>query len=332
MSIDPPRAGRLAGPKKLAFDLRAGERKSVTVNVTLAEGAPHVFVRAEARPTGGATMASTPPRRLGGATFITPAAMLLTLEHQPTWLIPRIDALAAPEQVAAAVGNLPPLELKWAHHVAARFRCALAGDDLALLAEVEDVRFQQARPPWEGSCIEVFGSRPDAKENGQVILAPQTPSQAVQAWVFRGGCCPEDRVRLHTVATEGGYVLSALIPEDLLKFAPEKRGQSLVRAEPTAGTSPHEPSDSPVENENKPQTAGTDAGRREGLDETAVASSSPTHLCPLDGDSPQQLLLEFSLTTALAAAQGEFIRVQAFDAPCPSPSTTGYALVSVNAK
>jgi hypothetical protein len=127
------------------------------------------------------------------------------------------------------------------------------------------VRFEQARPPWEGSCIEVFGSRPGISENGQVVLAPKTPAQEAQAWVYKGVCCPEPRVRLHTQKTEGGYVLSILIPAELLKIDP--------------------------------------AGK--------------------------QLLLELSLTTALATAQGEFIRVQPFGALCPSANSTGYALVTV---
>jgi hypothetical protein len=179
--------------------------------------------------------------------------------------MPRLPAIAQPEQVAAALRQLKPLDLPWASHTAARFRCALAGDHLAVLAEVNDVRLEQARPPWEGSCIEVFGSRPDISENGQIVLAPQTPAQEAQGWVFKGGCCPEPRVRLHTQKTEVGYLLSVLIPAELLKIDP--------------------------------------AGK--------------------------QLLLEFSLTTAMAAAQGEYIRVQSFGAPCPSANSTGYALVTI---
>ena len=260
LAIDPPAAGRSHGPKKLAYDLAPNERKSVTFNVSISKGATHFFVRAASQPAS-----KSAPRKTKSASFITPAALLLTLDRQPTWSMPRVPAIAQPEQVAAALGQFKPLELPWASHTAARFRCALAGDHLAVLAEGNDVRLEQARPPWEGSCIEVFGSRPGVSENGQIVLAPQTPSQEAQGWVFKGACCPEPLVRLHTRKTEGGYVLSVLIPADLLKIDP--------------------------------------AGK--------------------------QLLLEISLTTALAAAQGEFIRVQAYGAPCPSANSTGYALVTI---
>jgi hypothetical protein len=268
LTIDPPGAARSDGPKKLAYDLAPNERKSVTFNVTLAKGAPHFFVRAASQPTseagkGGKRKGAIP--KSARACPITPAALMLTLDRQPTWSMPRLPAIAQPEQVAAALRQLKPLDLPWASHTAARFRCALAGDHLAVLAEVNDVRLEQARPPWEGSCIEVFGSRPDISENGQIVLAPQTPAQEAQGWVFKGGCCPEPRVRLHTQKTEVGYLLSVLIPAELLKIDP--------------------------------------AGK--------------------------QLLLEFSLTTAMAAAQGEYIRVQSFGAPCPSANSTGYALVTI---
>ena len=269
LTIDPPSAGKSDGPKKLAYDLAPNERKSVTFNVSIAKGATHFFVRAAGQPASKSTKGAMPKSvrtRMGAREcFITPAALMLTLDRQPTWSMPRLPAIAQPEQVAAALGQLKPLELPWASHTAARFRCALAGDYLAMLAEVNDVRLEQARPPWEGSCIEVFGSRPGVNENGQIVLAPQTATQEAQGWVFKGGCCPEPRVRLHTRKTEGGYLLSVLIPTDLLKIDP--------------------------------------AGK--------------------------QLLLELSLTTALAAAQGEFIRVQAFGAPCPSANSTGYALVTI---
>jgi hypothetical protein len=268
LTIDPPGAGKSDGPKKLAYDLAPGERKSVTFNVTIAKGSPHFFVRAAAQPESKIAQGALPKGAMpksARACPVTPAALMLTLDHQPTWSMPRIPAIAQTEQVAAALGQLKPLELPWASHTAARFRCALAGDHLAVLAEVNDVRLEQGRPPWEGSCIEVFGSRPGISENGQIVLAPQTAAQEAEGWVFKGGCNPEPRVRLHTQKTEAGYLLSVLIPAELLKIDP--------------------------------------AGK--------------------------QLLLELSLTTALAAAQGEFIRVQAFGATCPSANSTGYGLVTI---
>lgn len=258
ISLQPARAGRADAPRKIAYDLAPGERKSVTFNVELAKGAKSVCIHATPQ-----TPAKPSPRERA-LPHLTPAALLITLDQQPTWSIPRLPAIASPEQVAAAMRSQPALELPWAEHTAGTFRCAVAGDHLAVLAEINDVRLEQSRPPWDGSCIEIFGAQGSGK-NGQIVLAPDSRNHPQQGWVFRGGCAPDDRVRLHTSKRDGGYTLSVLIPADLLKF------------DPAGG----------------------------------------------------ELLLEISLTTALAAAQGDFIRVQAFGATCPSANSTGYARVTI---
>ena len=89
------------------------------------------------------------------------------------------------------------------------------------MANVRDARREQSFPPWEGSCLEIFGSSPAENRIGQVIVQPATDSEPARGWRQAGGCRPEPAIRLHSTPTPDGYELAALIPLELLAIAPQ---------------------------------------------------------------------------------------------------------------
>jgi len=120
------------------------------------------------------------------------------------------------------VAALPACVVKANQKQLAELRFALAGEDLALLANVTDSRVTQAAEAWRGSCIEVFGSMPGGQEIGQVFLVPQVGEAAAKGFRAANGIVPAADVRVESQAVKGGYVLKALIPLKLLKVDPAK--------------------------------------------------------------------------------------------------------------
>ena len=101
----------------------------------------------------------------------------------------------------------------------AEVRFAVAGNDLALSANVVDCKIAQHSMPWKGSCVEVFGSMPEKGPIGQVFLTPGTADSPAQAFRSnKGEVEPAPEVRLRTSNTEDGYELRALIPLSLLNL------------------------------------------------------------------------------------------------------------------
>lgn len=104
---------------------------------------------------------------------------------------------------------------------AANVRVALAGNDLAVLADVTDRKMSRdAEKPWKGSCFEVFVSTQANAPVGQVMLIPSlgdAPAAGLMTRNDKPVIVPE--VRVTTTPTAEGYRLRALIPLTLLNLA-----------------------------------------------------------------------------------------------------------------
>lgn len=247
LSLTPANAGKLNGPTQVKYDLMPGQHKAISVEVvpTITKG--HLFIE------------SSPSDK-----NVPPSAIMLSVLKQPTWSVKRLDSLKI-EQVAAALAESQPLKLDWLKERAADVRAAIAGEHLAVHMIANDVQLEQAPVPWEGSCLEIFGSMEGLNSIGQVVLVPQAPGGPAKAYQYIGGCKPNDDIKLLTKTTDAGYEFSVLVPAAMLKIDP---------AQP-------------------------------------------------------EFLVEFSLSTSVQSAKGEYIRVQAFKAPGPPSSSIGYAKVKV---
>jgi len=151
---------------------------------------------------------------------VHPSAFLLTAEQRPSWRITRLPGPVTLDQVPAALADVAPRRLSAGGELLAELRLALAGNQVALLADVQDVRLEAGHPPWEGSCVELFGSQPAVKEVGQVLLVPETDREPGRAWQLRAGLHVAPTVALLTTRRPGGYRLAALVPADLLRIDP----------------------------------------------------------------------------------------------------------------
>ncbi|HEY3377446.1 MAG TPA: alpha-L-fucosidase, partial [Armatimonadota bacterium] len=141
--------------------------------------------------------------------------------------LPRLPALPLAE-VAGTLAHLPARPITFKGETVATLRVAVAGDTLALSAEVTDHCVARGVHPWEASCVEVFGTGPDEvtipRDIGQVFLLPATANDAAGALTqyqgelekSAGTQLPEARIQVQSSAHEAGYRLQALIPLDLL--------------------------------------------------------------------------------------------------------------------
>ena len=98
-----------------------------------------------------------------------------------------------------------------------------AADDLAVVIRVQDSQVKHDATPWRGSCVEVFGSTPDAQAIGQVFLTPQADDNSPQGYRADGSKqTATTDIRISSTQIENGYELRALVPLSLLKIDPKK--------------------------------------------------------------------------------------------------------------
>lgn len=118
-------------------------------------------------------------------------------------------------------------------------RLCVAGDTLAVRADITDRQITMAPNFWEGSALELFFSRPDDATVQQIVLVPSVGEQPGRVLHYRTGQeQPTPAFRWQSVATPDGYCLTACIPLALLGIAPGDAQFELeagVTARPTAG-------------------------------------------------------------------------------------------------
>ena len=127
--------------------------------------------------------------------------------------------------VTALLASTPAREVAGGGANLGTVRFAVAGSDLAILARVIDTApIRRDASPWEGSCIEVFGSMEGtegAPKIGQLYLMPSADGKSDAASLEKSGKRePTDRIRIKTARLDDGYELAALVPLDLLAITP----------------------------------------------------------------------------------------------------------------
>ena len=103
----------------------------------------------------------------------------------------------------------------------ASFRLMLAGDDLALRAEVTDASPAAGPSPWEGSDIEIYGAMRDSEGLGHICLIPAIAgAKAYGVNLIGNKPVTDPRIRVSSEPSASGYVLQALIPLEYLTVTP----------------------------------------------------------------------------------------------------------------
>ena len=178
------------------YDLDAGQslQKTVAVKVRKGASARPVVVRA----------------REAKATF-------LVGREVPVLLKPGLKNL---ENVADALAEQRPHTIRKDARTLGELRVALTDDSLALSAMVSDAAPRQHEKPWNGSCLEVFGSQVGKERIGQVFLLPGVEDTPPKTYRQQDGQqVPAPDIRIATRPTEEGYRLEALIPLGLLALS-----------------------------------------------------------------------------------------------------------------
>ena len=133
--------------------------------------------------------------------------------------LPSLDAVASLNALPQLLAEQPAFEIQKDDRSVASLRVAIAGDDLALVAQVRDSQVEHNSTPWKGSCVEVFGSMPDVEGIGQVFLAPEASERASAGYKAAGAQqVASAEIRTSSATTDDGYEIRALIPVSLLKI------------------------------------------------------------------------------------------------------------------
>jgi hypothetical protein len=137
--------------------------------------------------------------------------------------LPQLGELDSLDKAARALAEQKPFVVKTRDRVLAEVRLAVAGNDLAIAANVRDPKVVQNPAAWKASCIEVFGSMPGQTRIGQIFLVPQAGDAPAKAYLNKDGKqAPVPEIRLQSGVSEGGYEMRALVPLRLLAADPAK--------------------------------------------------------------------------------------------------------------
>ncbi|MBI2191869.1 MAG: right-handed parallel beta-helix repeat-containing protein [Planctomycetes bacterium] len=198
MNVEPGGAASLSGCGRLSFSLRPGEATTHEMTLTGASGIFLLYAHA---------VAGT----------VRPSLVQAVIE----WAVTRLGALKDPGEVAGALAPVAGRAVAFEDAILAELRFAVAGECLALHARVFDRQRVQSPKPWEGSCIELFGSIQESRAIGQVFLLPRTPQEPARALRQSGDRqVPAEGIRLETSDVPGGYEMRALVPLTLLAVTP----------------------------------------------------------------------------------------------------------------
>jgi len=145
---------------------------------------------------------------------VIPTCLYLPNPASRQWTIPRLAALATPEEIPAALQTAPARPVRWLAQTVAAVQLAIAGDQLALYARVYDPMVTQVPDHhWEGSSLGLYCALPDKKEIAQLTFLPPDATHSALLKAYHNGQpspVPPCTYRVRTVP--GGYEVLALVP------------------------------------------------------------------------------------------------------------------------
>ncbi len=148
------------------------------------------------------------------------ASATVEIRHEVTF--PRLPAVTDVRALTGMLAQQRPRAVLSNEVKLADVRTAIAGEELAVWATVDDRRITPTLAEWKGASLEVFCARPGSTVIRQVIFLAQGAQGAGAAQLYQNGkqqATPP--LRWTTVQrTNGGYDLLALIPLSVLQVDP----------------------------------------------------------------------------------------------------------------
>ncbi|MBI2441855.1 MAG: right-handed parallel beta-helix repeat-containing protein [Lentisphaerae bacterium] len=210
----PPWSGSVQDNKGTLVKLSAGDKAAYDLTVAYHE---------DERPCGQVKIVMRPDR---GEPVLTADGLSFPEVNVPIRgrvieAVPRhgLDAVKERSALRAKLPFLLQSDEKMDAKKIARSMLWIAGDSLALAAEVYDSEICRDPVVWKTSCVEVFGSRPGADTLVQLFLAPALDNRTAEAFLPKDGgfeSVPEVEVRSETSAAGNCYRLYALVPLKVL--------------------------------------------------------------------------------------------------------------------
>ena len=207
LRIEPAGALQVLGEDRFEFDLAPGETASHVFDVALREGASAGLAEV--------WVATSPKRQVYPSIKLEIPVAARTMVRRPA-----VNTLA---EAMGVLRDATPYELRGPKERLATLRLGVAGEMLAVEADIVDAHITRHAAPWRASCLEVFGAMPgtDKPEIGQVFLVPAVGGKPADLLVKRGrGYEPAPGAMVASEPTQAGYRLRALVPLKLIKMAP----------------------------------------------------------------------------------------------------------------
>ncbi len=205
LTAAPAEAATFAAPAALAFrNLKPGAEQSAEFALTIKPGTGKITIESLCEGPG-----------LSSASLILFGAR--------DWKIPALPKrLAAAGKVQVALAASAPRPVMSEGAAVAQVRAAVAGDVLALQLDVSDATVVRGAPVWAGSCVEVFASASEAKQEApnvpnpgiaQFFFAPPAGDEPAAAFVLEGGqIVPAPDIAVAATAKGETYTLRVLLP------------------------------------------------------------------------------------------------------------------------
>ena len=197
LSVEPQGGGRVVGDAVLTYTLRPGKRVVREFAVEVFPGRSTIRTRSEA---------------LG----LRNSAVNVSVASP----IARLASVPSVEQFSAALRAVVPKEIQYGGQPLARVQYAVAGEFLAVQAQVLDARITPELKAWPDTALDVMASAPDTWIVRQVVFLPKGPDGAGQVDLNENGrALPAPQIAWKVAPLPGhGYALSALIPLSLYKL------------------------------------------------------------------------------------------------------------------
>lgn len=195
--IEPDWAAKITGESMCAFELAPGAKATFDFDVA-----------ASAKTTSPASAIDFVVTRAADGSVMTTPALTVPILHRPML---KLKSAAALDGVAAALAAAEEYRIFSANVPIVSLRLGISGNNLALLADVVDLKVTQNATAWKGSCFEIFAEG-DAKKITQIFLQPAADGKPARALLAGGEPTPVNGAQVRTTPKEKGYRIEALIP------------------------------------------------------------------------------------------------------------------------
>ncbi|NLL83884.1 MAG: hypothetical protein GX230_06550 [Lentisphaerae bacterium] len=143
---------------------------------------------------------------------------------KPPQTLKKLADTIDPAAISAALADTEASSVADGKRHIADIRFGVTDNALAVTANVVDSDIRPNLTPWRGSCVEIFGSLPEATTVGQIFLVPGANDKPAVAYRQDGGKqIANPAIKVTSQPCDNGYEISALIPLALLTLDPNAK-------------------------------------------------------------------------------------------------------------